>query len=66
MGFDDPLFYRDDEQLMQESMDWTSPALQGITMESLKDKGYARLNLPSHAEYAPHAQGNLHPIPPCG
>ena len=59
MGFADPFFYRDDEQLMQESMDWTSPALQGITMASLKDKGYARLNLPSHDQYAPHAQGNF-------
>jgi anaerobic selenocysteine-containing dehydrogenase len=59
MGFDDPFFYRDDEQLMRDSMDWSSPALQGITMELLKEKGYARLNLPSSEQFAPHANGGF-------
>jgi anaerobic selenocysteine-containing dehydrogenase len=59
MGFDDPFFYRNDEQMMLDSMDWTSPALQGITMELLKEKGYARLNIPSHDQFAPHAHGGF-------
>jgi anaerobic selenocysteine-containing dehydrogenase len=59
MGFDDPFFYRDDEQLMRDSMDWSSPALQGITMELLREKGYARLNLPSSEQFAPHANGGF-------
>lgn len=59
MGFEDPFFYRDDEQLMRDSMDWGSPALQGITMELLREKGYARLNLPSNEQFAPHANGGF-------
>ena len=59
MGFDDPFFQRDDEQLMADSMDWSAPALQGITMDLLKRQGYARLNLPRAAEFAPHAQGGF-------
>ena len=43
-------------------MDWASPAMQGITMELLKEKGYARLNLPAQDKYAPHAQG-MFPTP---
>lgn len=59
MGFDDTFFFRSDAQMMQESMDWANPALQGITLESLKDKGYARLNLPPHDQFAPHAEGKF-------
>lgn len=59
MGFDDPFFYRDDEQMMRESMDWSSPAMQGITMELLKEQGYARLNIPAADRFAPHAEGGF-------
>lgn len=59
MGFDDPFFYRDDEQIMRESMVWDHPALQGISMEGLRATGYARLNLPAPDSYAPHAEGGF-------
>lgn len=59
MGFEEPCFYRSDAALIEESMLWDSPALQGITLELLKEKGYARLNLPSPDDYAPHAKGNF-------
>jgi len=59
MDFDDPFFYRDDEQIMQDSMLWDNPALAGITMEKLRATGYMRLNMPSPAAYAPHAEGNF-------
>lgn len=59
MGFDDAFFQRDDEQILRESMDWSSPALQGIDLDRLKQQGYARLNLPAADQYAPHAQGNF-------
>jgi anaerobic selenocysteine-containing dehydrogenase len=35
------------------------PAMAGITVESLRQTGWARLNLPSADEYAPHADGNF-------
>ena len=59
MDFDDPFFYRSDEQIMRESMDWDSPAMQGISMATLEAQGWARLNLPSADAYLPHAQGGF-------
>ena len=59
MGFDDPFFRRDDRQMIAEALDWASPALAGITLEALRRDGYARLNLPPAADYAPHREGNF-------
>jgi len=59
MGFTEDCFTRTDEQMMAEAFDWSAPAMQGITLESLRRTGWARLNLPSADEYAPHAEGNF-------
>jgi len=59
MGVDDPHFQRNDEQMALESLDWSSPALAGITMEQLKRDGFARLKVGTPDTYAPHAQGNF-------
>lgn len=59
MGFDDPVFARTDEEIIAEAFDWSAPAMSGITVESLKEKGFQRLNLPGPDEYAPHAEGNF-------
>lgn len=59
MALDDPFFQRSDEQVIRDSIDWDSPAMQGITMAQLEEQGYARLNLPSAESFAPHAQGNF-------
>jgi anaerobic selenocysteine-containing dehydrogenase len=39
--------------------DWSAPTLEGITFESLKETGWARLNLPGPDEYAPYANGGF-------
>ncbi|WP_300008961.1 molybdopterin-dependent oxidoreductase [Pseudonocardia sp.] len=59
MGFTDECLHRTDEEILAESYDWSAPAMQGITLESLRETGWARLNLPSPDEYAPHAEGNF-------
>lgn len=59
MGLDDPQFSLTDEQLAENAYDWTAPALQGITLQGLKERGWARLNLPDAAHYAPHAEGGF-------
>ena len=59
MGFDDPFFRRTDEQMALEAMDWTSPALAGITMQQLERDGFARLKVGTPDTYAPHANGNF-------
>lgn len=59
MGFTEPVFSRTDEELLALSYDWNAPAMEGITIDSLKKLGWQRLNLPGPDEYAPHAEGNF-------
>jgi anaerobic selenocysteine-containing dehydrogenase len=57
MGFEDDFFTLSDEELLAQAYDWSAPAMEGITLESLRETGWARLNLPSADEYRPHADG---------
>jgi anaerobic selenocysteine-containing dehydrogenase len=59
MGFDDPFFYRTDEQMALEAFDWDSPVLQGIDLDLLRAKGFARLNLGTPDSFVPHREGNF-------
>ncbi|MFD1702547.1 molybdopterin-dependent oxidoreductase [Methylopila henanensis] len=59
LGIDDPFFYRSDDEMIEQSMDWASPALEGVTLEALKEKGYLRLNMPKADDWAPHRDGNF-------
>ncbi|WP_328825587.1 molybdopterin-dependent oxidoreductase [Tomitella gaofuii] len=59
MGFTEECFTRSDEDMIAEAFDWSDPAMTGITVESLREHGWARLNLPPADEYAPHAEGNF-------
>ena len=59
MGIEDPSFYRTDDEIIEASLDWTNPVLQGITLEDVKAKGYARLTVPSADDWAPHREGNF-------
>jgi anaerobic selenocysteine-containing dehydrogenase len=59
MGIADPSFYRTDDEIVEASLDWTNPVLQGITLEDVKAKGYARLRMPSPDDWAPHREGNF-------
>jgi len=45
--------------MMAESFDWSAPALERISLESLRQSGWARLKLPPADQYAPHAEGNF-------
>ncbi len=54
---DDPYFIRSDEELIHASLEWSAPALEGITIEGLRAKGYARLNIGARDQRAPHADG---------
>ena len=59
MGIEDSSFYRTDDEIVEASLDWTNPVLQGITLEDVKAKGYARLTVPSADDWAPHREGNF-------
>ncbi len=59
MGFTEDYFTRSDEDMIAASFDWSAPALEGITVDTLRETGWARLRLPDAASYAPHAEGNF-------
>ena len=59
MDIEDPSFFRTDDEMIEQSLDWTNPVLQGITLEDVKAKGYARLTVPSADDWAPHREGNF-------
>ncbi|MEE9300344.1 MAG: molybdopterin oxidoreductase family protein [Alphaproteobacteria bacterium] len=56
MGFNDPYFQRSDEEIALEALDWSDPKLQGMTLDSLKRDGFAKLDMGARA---PHAEGNF-------
>jgi anaerobic selenocysteine-containing dehydrogenase len=55
MGFDEPYFKLSDEELAMAVLDWSAPTMEGVTMDLLKQQGYAKLNI----DLVPHAQGNF-------
>ena len=59
IGFDDQQWHRSDEQMALDALDWASPALQEITMDLLKERGWARLKVGTADTYAPRAAGNF-------
>lgn len=59
MGFNDPYWDRSDEEMAQESLDWSNPVLEGIDLDLLRKNGYARLNVGSPEEFVPHREGNF-------
>lgn len=59
MGFTDPEWQRSDEQMLLDFVDWSSPKMQGITLATLKEKGFERLRIDAPDRRAPHADGNF-------
>ena len=59
MGFKDDYWSLSDDEWLTLAYDWSAPALQGITLDTLKEKGWQRLNVGLPAERAPHAEGNF-------
>lgn len=59
MGFTDDYWDRSEDEMLLDFYDWDSPQLQGITLDLLKEKGWARLNVGLPGERAPHAEGNF-------
>ena len=59
MGLDDPFWKRTDEEMAVAALDWSSPALNGIDMASLRKTGYARLQVGTPESFVPHREGNF-------
>lgn len=59
MGYEDEQFKWSDEECLDNYVDWDSPACDGYDVNYLREHGYARLNLGSADERAPHKEGNF-------
>src|SRR5438445_8520804 len=57
MGFDEPCFRESDEDIARQAFIADHPRAQGIAWDTLKARGWQRLNVPS--EFTPFAQGNF-------
>lgn len=61
MGLEDPALGESDAEMMESALDWSHPAMQGITLARLRDEGSVRLNLP--VPHLPFEQGSTLPTP---
>ncbi len=59
MGFEEDCFKWSDSECLENFVDWDSPACEGIDLAYVRDHGYARLNLGTPDDRAPHKQGNF-------
>jgi anaerobic selenocysteine-containing dehydrogenase len=57
MGFDAPCFRESDEEMARNAFLADHPRAQGISWDTLKEKGWQRLNVPS--PFAPFAHGDF-------
>jgi anaerobic selenocysteine-containing dehydrogenase len=57
MGMTDAIFRDDDLTLIRQALASQSPKLAGVTMETLLEKGWTRLNVPT--PYLPYAEGGF-------
>jgi anaerobic selenocysteine-containing dehydrogenase len=55
MGMKDPIFRDDDVTMIEQSLATNVEKMRGVTMEALKEHGWARLNVPT--PYLPYAGG---------
>jgi anaerobic selenocysteine-containing dehydrogenase len=59
MGYQEENFLWSDSECLENYVDWDSPACEGITLESLREQGFARLNVGTKDNRAPHKAGNF-------
>ncbi len=57
LGLTEPCLYDSDEAIIRTALSSPDPALAGITLEQLREQGWARLNLPTPA--VPFADGKF-------
>jgi anaerobic selenocysteine-containing dehydrogenase len=57
MGFAEACFRDSDEDICRQALESPKPTMQGLEWETLKAKGFQRLNLPER--FAPFAQGGF-------
>lgn len=59
MGYEEENFKWSDTECLENYVDWNSPACDGIDLAYMKEHGFARLNVGTKDNRAPHKQGNF-------
>jgi anaerobic selenocysteine-containing dehydrogenase len=60
MGFTESCFRESEEEMIRQALDTSSPYLEGITLERLRQEGWVRLNLGAPAgEFLPFREGKF-------
>ena len=59
MGYEEENFKWNDSECLENYVDWDSPACEGIDLAYLREHGYARLNVGTRDNRAPHKAGNF-------
>ena len=59
MAFTERELHRSDDELMEEAIDWDHPVMDGISIERLRQDGYARLNVGDAHCRRPHEFGGF-------
>jgi anaerobic selenocysteine-containing dehydrogenase len=59
LGFEEENFKWNDTECLEHYVDWDSPACEGIDLNYMKKHGYARLNVGTKDNRAPHKEGNF-------
>lgn len=59
MGYDDERLKWSDSECLENFVDWDAPACEGIDLNYLREHGYARLNVGTKDDRAPHKEGNF-------
>jgi anaerobic selenocysteine-containing dehydrogenase len=59
MGFEEDRFKWSDSECLERFVDWDSPACEGIDLDYMRENGFARLNIGTPDDRAPHKEGNF-------
>jgi len=58
-GFEEENFKWTDGECLEKYVDWNAPACEGIDLAYLREHGFARLNVDTKDDRAPHKQGHF-------
>ncbi|MGI9229584.1 MAG: molybdopterin-containing oxidoreductase family protein [Gammaproteobacteria bacterium] len=59
MGYTEERFQWSDSECLEHFVDWNAPASEGITLDHLREQGFAHVNIGTPDERAPHKEGNF-------
>jgi len=59
MGYEEDNFKWSDSECLENYVDWDSPACDGIDLNYMREHGFARLNVGTKDNRAPHKAGNF-------